>query len=121
MKKLTKTSLDKLCETARDKNATNWIKVGMSTCGVAAGADEVYATLLDEIKRLKLNVEVKKTGCLGACSVEPLVEVNVEGVHHVVYARINKQAALGIVEKHLCQKRLMNDHIVAIKQDKAQC
>jgi (2Fe-2S) ferredoxin len=53
--------------------------------------------------------------------VEPLVEVNVEGVHHVVYARINKQAALGIVEKHLCQKRLMNDHIVAIKQDKAQC
>ena len=111
MDKLTKDNFQKVKNSLALKK-TNWIKVGMSTCGIAAGAGEVYDTLIEEIKRRNLGVDVFKTGCLGMCYIEPLVEVCIDGVPHVVYGNVDKKAALGIVDKHLCGKRVMNDHLV---------
>ena len=37
-------------EALKDKG--DWIKVGMSTCGNAAGAEEVYHTLLEDLQDL---------------------------------------------------------------------
>jgi NADP-reducing hydrogenase subunit HndB len=89
----------------------NWIRVGMSTCGIAAGAEEVYQTLLDETKKRNLSVEVKKCGCLGMCYAEPLVEVHIEGVPQVIYGKVNKDVAIKILEKHVGTKMLVNDYI----------
>jgi len=110
MGKITKEDLE---NRTRNKKAasTSWIKVGMSTCGIAAGADEVYAVLCDEVKKKNLPIEVKKCGCMGMCYAEPLVEVNLEGTPRVTYGRVSKDVALRIVEKHLCDKMLVNDYI----------
>lgn len=89
----------------------NWIRVGMSTCGIAAGAEEVYKTLKEEIKKRNLSVEIKKCGCLGMCYAEPLVEVHVEGVPPVIYGKVNKDVAIKILEKHVGTKMLVNDYI----------
>ncbi|MDD3295978.1 MAG: (2Fe-2S) ferredoxin domain-containing protein [Candidatus Omnitrophica bacterium] len=111
MDKLTKDNFQKAKNDSVQKK-TNWIKVGMSTCGIAAGAREVYDTLTEEVKRRNLNIDILKTGCLGMCYIEPLVEVCIEGVPHVVYGNVDTKAALGIVDKHICGKRVMNDHLV---------
>jgi len=111
MKKLSLNSLSELRESLQPEKK-NWVRVGMSTCGIAAGAQKVYDLLKEEVARRGLEVSIEKTGCLGMCHIEPLVEVNVEGVPSVVYGRVDAKAALGIVNKHLCGKRLMNDHIV---------
>jgi len=51
------------------------IRVGLSTCGLAAGAEAVYLALNEQIRRRNLPVSLQRTGCLGACHREPLVEV----------------------------------------------
>ncbi|NLE64945.1 MAG: (2Fe-2S) ferredoxin domain-containing protein [Elusimicrobia bacterium] len=96
------------------KRPGNWIRVGYSTCGIAAGADEVFRILEEEAKTRKLDVKIQKCGCLGLCSAEPLVEVNVEGVPHVFYGKVTKDAAHKIMDEHVCQKRLVENHIYEI-------
>ncbi len=111
MKKLNREQFEQILKSP-EPGPKNVVRVGMSTCGIAAGADKVYAVLQKEIKRRNLDVIVKKTGCLGMCYCEPLVEVDIEGVPGVIYGNVDEKAALGIVDKHLCGKRLMNDHVV---------
>jgi (2Fe-2S) ferredoxin len=110
MNKLTKEDLTKL-ENSKKVKSANWIKVGMGSCGVAAGADVVYNTLVDECKKRNIQIEIAKCGCLGMCSVEPLVEVSVEGLPSVIYGKVDKDVAIKILEKHVCTKLLVNDNI----------
>lgn len=108
---ITKQDLDRI-KAETGKNAPkNWIRVGYSTCGVAAGADVVYEVLAEEAKARGLAVEVKKCGCVGMCSAEPLVEVNVEGAPHVFYGKVNREVAHKIMDEHVCQKKLVENHI----------
>jgi (2Fe-2S) ferredoxin len=88
-----------------------FVKVGMSTCGIAAGAQEVFNLLTKEIKQHDLNVIVSRTGCLGMCHAEPLIEVSIEGLPSVIYGSVNEEVAHRIIEEHVCGKRLVNDHI----------
>jgi len=110
MAKITKEELDQKMA-ANSGVGKNWIKVGMSTCGIAAGADEVFATLVDEAKKRNIEVTIKQCGCAGKCFAEPLVEVNVEGAPRVTYGRVNKEIAISILEKHVRNKKLVNDYI----------
>lgn len=114
MKKLTRADLDKI-GSASKKEAKNFIRVGMSTCGIAAGALEVFNTLIDEAKKRNIQIDIKKCGCLGMCYAEPLVEVNIEGLPPVVYGRVNKEIAAKIMEKHVAGRMLVNEYIFDLK------
>jgi NADP-reducing hydrogenase subunit HndB len=87
------------------------ISIGMSACGLAAGAEEVYKTLVEEVKKRHLSVEINKSGCMGMCYAEPLVEVKVEGLPTVTYGRVTPEVALRIIERHVIGKMLLNDYI----------
>ncbi|MCF7740552.1 MAG: 4Fe-4S binding protein [Candidatus Marinimicrobia bacterium] len=50
------------------------IKVGTASCGIAAGADEVY----DYLSKNVTDHDVVEVGCIGHCYAEPLVEVETE-------------------------------------------
>jgi len=113
MEKLTAQKLEAIFAQNSQKRE-NWIKVGMSTCGIAAGADEVYKTFVNEIAKRNVPMAVKKCGCLGMCHVEPLVEVNVSGMPTVIYAKVTPEVAVKIIEKHILTKTLLNDHIFAL-------
>ncbi|MEI6845624.1 MAG: (2Fe-2S) ferredoxin domain-containing protein [Candidatus Firestonebacteria bacterium] len=113
MKKLTREDIEKI-EPAKKDLGKSWIKVGMSTCGVAAGANEVYTTLLEESKKRNIEIDIRKCGCQGACSAEPLVEVSVEGLPKVLYGRVTKDVAVTILERHVRNKKLLNDYIFEI-------
>ena len=114
MAKLTKTDLDKIKQKAKN-NDKNWIKVGMSACGIAAGAAEVFNTFIEEAKKRNLEVEIKKCGCQGMCFAEPLVEVRVKGLPTVTYGKVNNDIAVKILEKHICANTLVKDHIYEIR------
>jgi (2Fe-2S) ferredoxin len=114
MKKLLKQDLDKIKATHLD-NGENWIKVGMSTCGIAAGADKVYAAFVEEIKKRKLDIVVKKCGCQGMCYAEPLVEVRVKGLPDVIYGRIDREGVNKILDKHVCSNLLVKDAIYELR------
>ncbi len=111
---MTKEELNKIKEEATGRQPKNWIRVGYSTCGVAAGAEEVFNVLTEEAKAHNLDIQIKKCGCVGLCSAEPLVEVNVEGAPHVFYGKVNKETAHKIIDEHVCQKKLVENHIYEI-------
>jgi len=89
----------------------NYIKVGMSTCGLAAGAQEVFNTLTQEVARRNLNIPVLKCGCVGMCYAEPLVEVAVEGLPTVIYGKVNRDIAVKILDKHVMGKMIVQDYV----------
>jgi len=67
------------------------IMVGMATCGQAAGAQEVWQAIHQEVKRRKLDVVVKKTGCIGLCQHEPLLDILKPGYPRITYDRVTPE------------------------------
>ena len=113
MNKLTPSDLDKMSQASSDR-PKDWIKVGLSSCGIAAGAEDIFNFFVEEVKKRNLQVEIKKCGCAGACYAEPLVEVSVEGLPPVIYGGVNKDVATKILEKHIISKMLVNDYIFEV-------
>ena len=54
------------------------IIVGLGSCGIASGAQEVYDYFEKNIG--STDIALKKTSCIGICFQEPIVEVVAEGV-----------------------------------------
>ncbi|MCA1947451.1 MAG: (2Fe-2S) ferredoxin domain-containing protein, partial [Armatimonadetes bacterium] len=90
MAKLQKDDLEGIIQRHRE-SSRDWIAVGMGSCGLAAGADAVYRALEDGARERGLEIDVRRTGCLGACHAEPLVEVQVEGVPKTLYGHVSAE------------------------------
>lgn len=67
------------------------ISVGMGSCGIAAGADRVFEAIRAEAANRNLDVVLAKTGCLGFCGEEPLVNVMGPRAPLVVYHRVTEK------------------------------
>ena len=74
------------------------IMVGMATCGISAGADKVYAALEAKIAELGLDVALEKTGCIGFCQREPLVDVVYPKQVRLSYQGMTPEKAEALVE-----------------------
>jgi len=114
MAALTPQKLDELKKQG-DGHKKNWIRVGLSTCGIAAGAQDVFDKLCEEKEKRNLDIFVERCGCAGKCYAEPLVEVRIEGMPQVVYGRVDVATALEIIDTHVLGKKLLNDHIYNVK------
>jgi len=93
-------------------NKVSCIKVGMATCGIAAGAQEIYDFLIEAVKKSKVDVEVRKCGCIGACYIEPIVEVKIQGLKPVTYSKVDIEAIKKIFEKHVLGKKVVTDYLI---------
>jgi NADH:ubiquinone oxidoreductase subunit F (NADH-binding)/(2Fe-2S) ferredoxin/NAD-dependent dihydropyrimidine dehydrogenase PreA subunit len=74
------------------------LSVGLASCGIAAGAGRVYETLQKEIKRRELAIQITKTGCLGFCGEEPMVNFYKPGFPLLILHRITEKDAEELVE-----------------------
>lgn len=63
------------------------IKVGLGTCGIAAGAQEVYNHFHTTLQQASLPYTLSKTGCLGICFSEPNVIITL-GTQTVIYEKV---------------------------------
>ena len=75
--------------------------VGAATCGRAAGAGEVLQRLRSHIKTRGIDALVIEVGCLGLCSLEPLVIVHKNGVPRVCYGNVGPDEIIHILENHV--------------------
>ena len=76
------------------------VVVGMSTCNMAAGSDDVLDFLKEKVAG-GLDVELSITGCTGMCYSEPQVQVfDEDGTRHL-YVGVNANRIAKIVEDHL--------------------
>ncbi len=73
------------------------IAVGMGTCGRGNGAEGVYHALASIIDRDGLDIRLTATGCFGACSEEPLVNIWIPGQPLVILHRVQASDAQRIL------------------------
>jgi NADH-quinone oxidoreductase subunit F len=64
------------------------ILVGSASCGVSVGAREVEEAARTAVRELGLDAGVCRTGCIGFCSEEPLVDLMLPGGQRVCYGRM---------------------------------
>ena len=88
------------------------VSVGLASCGVAAGAREVYDRLAAVISQEKLPVSLRRVGCVGMCYEEPLIEVAVDGQPPVTYGRVTLEDAERILREHALGGRAVEGLIV---------
>lgn len=79
---------ERLLLITRNKITHPVIYIGMGTCGKVAGAEYTKQAIIQYIDEKKLNVEVIEVGCIGLCSAEPLVNVQLPGKARVSFEKI---------------------------------
>ncbi|MEF9426757.1 MAG: FAD-dependent oxidoreductase, partial [Candidatus Mariimomonas ferrooxydans] len=78
------------------------VRVHMGTCGLAAGARNIMAALMDEIERNKVqDVVVTTSGCAGLCAREPMVTVEVLDKPPVKYVDLTEEKIREIFREHV--------------------
>ena len=77
------------------------IILGMGTCGIAAGANEVAAAVREELDKHDLDAEIINVGCIGMCHNEPLLDIKEPGKPRITYTKVTPAMVGKIIEKHL--------------------
>ena len=111
-------SLEDLAEARRQASeqrrqvAQHWqVSIATGTCGLAAGAHDTLLALVDEITLQRLDgVVVTEVGCIGLCSLEPLVQVQPPGGAPVVYGNVTPEVARRIVRQHILLGQVVQEH-----------
>ncbi|HQD71121.1 MAG: NADH-quinone oxidoreductase subunit NuoF [Limnochordia bacterium] len=88
------------------------IKVGLASCGIAAGAQQVYDEFANQLSKAELNADLILTGCLGMCYCEPLVEVSTDGHERYLYGNVGPGDVDRIISQHLAGGEPVRDLLV---------
>lgn len=89
-------------KTLKDLKAQRRIQIGIGTCGIAAGAKEVYEFLEREKVKNKLDdCMITGVGCMGECALEPMVEVVEKDGSSIIYCNMSVDRAQEVVDSHL--------------------
>lgn len=88
------------------------IKVGLGSCGIAAGAQQVYDTLTALVKEHKLPLAVTATGCIGACHREPIIEtIETDGTRRY-FGEVTEQRVRKFVEEGFSEESLGSESLI---------
>ena len=95
------------------------VVVGQGSCGIATGAKKTS----NEFERLVAeknltNVVIDKTGCIGTCYLEPIVDVySDEGELEARYVKLQPDKVAEVVEKHLEGGQPVEEYMIS-EEDK---
>ena len=120
MPKLTIEDLKKIRENAkkatvlREGGAIVKITVHMGTCGIAAGAREVMDSLLEEMAQTeRQDIRVVNSGCMGMCSSEPNVTIEIQGQDPVMYQHMDKNKMRQVFKRHVLKGEVQTEFAMA--------
>ncbi|MCD6152455.1 MAG: (2Fe-2S) ferredoxin domain-containing protein [Syntrophobacterales bacterium] len=90
------------------------VTVHMGTCGIAAGAREVMNTLMSEIDESgATDVMITTSGCMGLCSREPEITVEVLGKEPIVYEYMNPNKMRQVFKRHILEGEVQTPFVLA--------
>lgn len=90
------------------------VTIHMGTCGIAAGAREVMAALLEEIEQQGVSdVLVTTSGCAGLCSREPMATVEVRSQAPVKYVNLTPDKMVQVFRLHILGGDIVADAALA--------
>ena len=80
------------------------VMIGSASCGLAAGAREVEAAAIEAVDELNLDATVSRTGCIGFCQQEPLVDLLLPHGPRLTYAQMTPKKVRSLLEAYAAQK-----------------
>jgi NADP-reducing hydrogenase subunit HndB len=120
MAKLTIEDLKKIKEqtakstSLRDGDANVKITVHMGTCGIAAGARAVMNALMEEMAAAdRQDIRVVASGCMGMCSSEPNVTVEILDGEPIVYQHMDANRTRQVFKRHVLLGEVQTDFALA--------
>ena len=94
----------------REGEATVKITVHMGTCGIAAGAREVMNSLMEELAQTdRSDIRVVTSGCMGMCSSEPNVTVEIQDAEPIVYQKMEPNRMRQVFKRHVMLGEVQTD------------
>jgi NADH-quinone oxidoreductase subunit F len=87
-------------EIGRAVNAAAQIHVGLGSCCMAKGSDQLFHALEQSVQRAGVDAAVKRVGCVGMCHRTPLVEVAGPGKGSRFYAGLSANEAQALIQGH---------------------
>lgn len=86
------------------------ITVHMGTCGIAAGAREVMSSLMEVLAESgREDIRVVNSGCMGMCSSEPNVTVEIKDQEPIVYEHVDPNKMRQIFKRHVLEGEVQTD------------
>jgi len=84
--------------------------IGAASCGLAAGAAEVESAALAAVEELGIDAEVTRTGCIGFCDREPIVDLKIPGGPRLSYQKMTPGKVRNLLESYAAGKDLSPMH-----------
>jgi len=94
------------------------VRVGLSTCGIAAGGSKTFEKFKEKITASDLALNLEKTGCIGLCYHEPIVDLLTEDGEIYTYGAVTEDKVSAIVDEHITNGRIVHD--LLINEDKSK-
>jgi NADH-quinone oxidoreductase subunit F len=98
---------------SRDEAGKIRIQIGSATCEEAAGAGEVYQEFRKHVAASgRDDIVLRRTGCTGRCSCEPIVGVLAPGQIPVKYERVDRELVHRIFAEHVLGGQVVADRML---------
>ncbi|MCK5076870.1 MAG: (2Fe-2S) ferredoxin domain-containing protein [Calditrichia bacterium] len=103
----------------RDGDKRVKINVHMGTCGIAAGAQEIFDEFNSQISNVNLDdIILTTSGCAGFCSEEPLATIELKGAAPVKYSKLTKEKVKKIFKEHIINEKINLEFALAIGSER---
>ncbi len=93
-----------IAELRRERLATPVISVGTGTCGLGAGAGKTLEALREHLLGRSVGVTLEEVGCIGLCSEEPIVDVQLPGRTRVSLGQITSEKVPRVLDAVLDER-----------------
>ena len=80
------------------------VVVGLGSCGIAAGAREVYEELENQVNNMGMDIDLEITGCVGMCHLEPIVDIYDDEGRMERFVKVSGDKIAELVEKKLAKE-----------------
>ncbi len=88
----------------RDEVRKPTILIGTGTCGLGAGAAKTMEAAKAYVAKRMIDAEVVEVGCLGMCSEEPMLDVQLPGKARISFCRVTADKVGGVLDAALAGK-----------------
>ena len=126
MPRLSREEFQKLREEARkgvylrEGQFRGKVVVHMGTCGIAAGARTVLASVMETLSaRGVTDISVTTSGCAGLCSMEPMMTVEMKDAAPVKYGKLTAEKARTVFEQHVLGGRVATELALGVGSERA--
>jgi len=79
------------------------VVIGSASCGIAMGARQIETAAVRLVEELGLEATVSRTGCIGYCSREPLLELVLPGGQRVCYGEMTAEKTRDLLSSYAAE------------------